>query len=348
MFESASLARRHLWGLTLAAGDGRRLQPFVEQLRGEPLPKQFVNFIGRRSMLEHTFQRVERLIDRERLITIVSRHHLLHAEARRQLGARPTATIVVQPGNKETLPGILLPLMFVHRRCSEAIVALFPSDHFILEEDRFMAHVQLAFRAVMDDTSRLIMLAIAPRHAETEYGYIVPIPGAPAGTLARFGVQPVSEFVEKPRAALARCLVGRGGLWNTMTMVFKLKTFLALVRSVQPKIYWDFMRIYQAIESPAERQAIADLYQRLEPLNFSKNLIEKIAHRYPERISVLPISNVYWSDWGSSGRIRQTLDFLTSHRTQGSQEKTTYRCLRAGIQNRPVGTSCSDAPSAII
>lgn len=336
MFEMAPLACRHLWGLTLAAGDGRRLQPFVKQLRGEPLPKQFVNFTGRRSMLEHTFQRAEKLINRERLITIVSRHHLLHAEVRRQLGSRPAATIIVQPGNKETLPGILLPLMFVHRRCSEAIVAIFPSDHFILEEDRFMAHVQLAFRAVTDDTSRLIMLAIAPRHPETEYGYIVPIPGAAAGTLARFGVQSVSAFVEKPRPELARRLVGGGGLWNTMAMVFKLKTFLDLVRSVQPRIYCDFMRIFQAIETAAEHQAIANLYERLEPLNFSKDLIEKIAHRHPERISVLPVSNVYWSDWGSPGRIQQTLDFLTSRRR------------RAWHTKQASGISCGDALAAII
>jgi mannose-1-phosphate guanylyltransferase len=327
MFEPAPLDRRHLWGLTLAAGDGRRLQPFVEQLRGEPLPKQFVNFTGRRSMLEHTFDRADTLIDSERLMTVVSRHHMLHAEVRRQLGSRPRATIVVQPENKETLPGILLPLMFLYRRCPEAIVALFPSDHFILEEDRFMKHVQLAFRAVTDDVTRLILLAIAPRQPETEYGYI--IPGVPVGKLTRFGVQAVSGFVEKPRLELARRLVSTGGLWNTMTMVFKLKPFLDLVRILQPRMYYDFIRIFHAIETPAERQTIADLYQRLEPLNFSKDLMEKIAECHPERISVLPVSNVYWSDWGSPERIQQTLEFLPSRRPRKSQGRPIRSFLSA-------------------
>jgi mannose-1-phosphate guanylyltransferase len=93
---------------------------------------------------------------------------------------------------------------FVYRRCPEAMGAFFPSDHFILEEDRFMKHLQLAFRAVMDDSTRLILLAVAPRHAETEYGCMIPIRGAAVGSLARFGVKSVSAFVEKPRPELAR------------------------------------------------------------------------------------------------------------------------------------------------
>ena len=35
----------------------------------------------------------------------------------------------------ETGPGILLPLVHIYKRCPEAIVSVFPSDHFILEEE---------------------------------------------------------------------------------------------------------------------------------------------------------------------------------------------------------------------
>ena len=78
-----------LRGLVLAGGEGRRLQSYVQQLRGEALPKQYVNFVGRRSMLEHTFHRAEKLIPAEQIFTVVSRQHLAHAEVRRQLATRP-------------------------------------------------------------------------------------------------------------------------------------------------------------------------------------------------------------------------------------------------------------------
>jgi mannose-1-phosphate guanylyltransferase len=73
----------------------------------------------------------------------------------------------VQPANKETGPGILLPLMFIYKRCPEAIVALFPSDHFILEEDRFINHVHLAAQAVNYEPTRIVLLAIEPHEPET-------------------------------------------------------------------------------------------------------------------------------------------------------------------------------------
>jgi len=75
--------RTVLWGLVLAAGDGKRLQHYVQELNGGHLPKQFVNFIGQRSMLEHTFQRAEKLIPPEKILTIVGKHHLQHVEVRR-------------------------------------------------------------------------------------------------------------------------------------------------------------------------------------------------------------------------------------------------------------------------
>src|SRR5215468_12544893 len=76
-------------GIILAAGEGNRLRSFVENLRGYALPKQYVNFIGRRSMLEHTFCRAQRMIPAERLFTVVSQSHLRHPDVARQLSSRP-------------------------------------------------------------------------------------------------------------------------------------------------------------------------------------------------------------------------------------------------------------------
>ena len=53
-------------GIVLAAGDGTRLRPLIQRLRGKPLPKQYVSFVGTRSLLEHTFSRVESILPPER------------------------------------------------------------------------------------------------------------------------------------------------------------------------------------------------------------------------------------------------------------------------------------------
>jgi len=113
-------------------------------------------------MLEHTFHRAEKLIKTERLFTVVNRYHLNHRDVRQQLLSRAPGTVVLQPANKETGPGILLPLMHVYKNYPGATVAVFPSDHFIVEEDLFMDHVELALSAVERNPSSLVLLGIQP------------------------------------------------------------------------------------------------------------------------------------------------------------------------------------------
>jgi mannose-1-phosphate guanylyltransferase len=165
---------RNHWGVVLAAGEGLRLQEYIRLALGRHLPKQYVNFIGRRSMIEHTFARAEKVIAPQNVITTVSRSHLQYPEVRPQLASRPSGTVIAQPVNRETCAGILLPLMHIYKRCPEAIVSVFPSDHFILEEDRFMTHVALAAEAVARNPSRIVLLAMEAHAPEEEYGYVIP------------------------------------------------------------------------------------------------------------------------------------------------------------------------------
>ncbi len=312
-----------LWGLVLAAGDGKRLQGYIRHTRGTDLPKQYVNFVGRRSMLEHTFDRAEQRIPRKRILAVVGRHHLRHGEVRRQLAQWASENVIVQPDNKETGPGIFLPLMHVYKRCPEAIVAVFPSDHFILEEERFMDHVELAERAISHDPSSIALLAMQAGAPEVEYGYIVP--RAEPNQISLWGTRGAARFVEKPNTALAQEIVNAGGLWNTMIMVFKVRTLLEMLETLYPTIYRQFARIFDAIGTLAEMETVEAVYQRLEPMNFSKGFLEKVADVYPDAISVLPVSQVFWSDLGSPRRIAEVLELLEQKQTLSNPSPAKHK-----------------------
>lgn len=299
-----------LWGLVLAGGDGKRLQGYIRKTCGGDLPKQYVNFVGRRSMLEHTFARAERLIPARQIITIVSKQHMRHQAVRFQLARRAPETVIVQPENRETGPGIFLPMMHLYKRCPDAIVAIFPSDHFILEEDRFIDHVALAAQAVARDPGRIVLLAMEAQYPETEYGYVVP--REDPGRLNLWGIHNTSRFVEKPDKATARRLVEAGGLWNTMIMVFKVQTLLAILQRLHPATYSRFSRIHASIGTPAEKNTIDEVYRTLEPLNFSKGFLELVAASDPDVISILPVLQVFWSDWGSPERLFQVREILAA------------------------------------
>lgn len=294
-----------LWGIVLAGGDGTRLKPVVRKLRGDGLPKQFVNFIGKRSMLEHTFDRAEKLISRERLFAVLSRDHLRFPEVRRQIAGRRRDTVIVQPVNQDTLPGVLLPLLHIYHRDPLATVAVFPSDHFILEEDRFISYVYLACRSVERNPASLVLLGKQPSEPEDEYGYI--LPGEETDGSSGIKVRRVASFVEKPGTEDVEKLLARGAFWNTMAMVFKAFTLLDLTARFAPELHAAFARIGAAIGTRRERQVVTDAYREIAPVNFSTELLELLPEAKPNALLTLPVEGVLWSDWGSPRRVADVL-----------------------------------------
>jgi mannose-1-phosphate guanylyltransferase len=312
-------------GIVLAGGDGTRLRSFVQQLRREAIPKQYVNFIGTRSMFEHTFSRAEKLIPRRRLFSVVNENHLSFPEARRQIGTRPQDTVVIQPENKETAPGILLPLLQLHKQSRNAAVAILPSDHFILEEDIFVSYLAMALWMVERDPSRMILLGAEPTEAETEYGYILPgksVGVAAAGCDLRY----VERFIEKPAPSVARQLILRGALWNTMVLVAHAKTLLDLMRCLVPDLYHPLREISEANGNGNGIERKRKVYAALEPLNFSQAVLEKLPVHQPGCLSVLPMPGVFWSDWGSRRRLLNVLNKAGyMARFQGLSEEQLFK-----------------------
>lgn len=285
-----------LWGIILAGGEGRRLQRFIRLHWGSKRPKQYCTLIGGQSMLRHTLARAERIIPPERLLTIVTRHHLGYA--REELYDRPPASVIIQPCNRETGPGILLPLLHIHQRDPDAIVALLPSDHFIVEEERFMAAVEGAASFVTSSPRYLVLLGVEPHRPETEYGWIE------AGDLLEHhwggDLYRVKSFWEKPRVTTAKALYHNGCLWNTLVLVGQAWMLLMLFQTLTPELYVRLQRIRPVLGGRGEAEALKDIYGRLPSVNFSRAILARSAHC----LGVLRVKGVYWSDWGNPEQVR--------------------------------------------
>ncbi len=296
------------WGIVLAGGNGARLRNLVYQTRADYLPKQYVSFSGKGPMLEQTLDRVERLIPAERLLIVIGKEHLQFNEVRRQIASREKEHIIVQPENRDTGPGILLPLFYLDKLDPSAIVTIFPCDHFIAEENLFMEHVERAYRIVESENSRIVLLGIEPNEADPEYGYILPARNTDDPDIAQLTT--VEMFIEKPLSAAAKLIIGKGGLWNTMVLVVACKTLLQSFQHAAPELYRNFEPIRSAIGTPAEARVIEQVYQQLRPFNFSTGILEMLPYGNRQNLRVLPVRGVMWSDWGTSERLTKTLDKL--------------------------------------
>ena len=112
-------------------------------------------------MLRCTLDRVVRLIPPERVLIVVSTHH--REEAETELADWPAANVIYQPINRDTAPGILLPLAHITNRDPAATVVVFPSDHFIRDEEGFIGAVQAALCELQKDPKRMILLGMPPQ-----------------------------------------------------------------------------------------------------------------------------------------------------------------------------------------
>lgn len=322
-----------LCGIVLAGREAQRLESFIKRLRGEALPKQYVRFTGTRSMLEHTYARAESLIPRSRLFTVINQSHFNHPEAMNQLRDRVTATVVVQPQNKGNGLELLLPLVHVHKQYGDSIVAVFPSDQFIWEEDRLMRYIRLAHVIVKRNPAKVVLLGIKSGYETSEPGYVLP---SAQWDTDGWGTYDVKQLVDKPRSVGVDELARRGALCNTMLMVFNSAALLRYTQQVKPDWHRHLQRIRRSVGTPAEATVIREVYDRLEPIDFSKDLLNLIARRYPGSVAVLPVNGVVWSDWGTETRIMETLRSLSCNASPGRSQQSSIRFKpnRGEIQQR--------------
>jgi mannose-1-phosphate guanylyltransferase len=136
--------------------------------------------------------------------------------------------------DRGTAAGILFPAHWVFRQDPDATMAVFPSDHFVLGEATFMAHVGHVAAWVHEHPDRLVLLGAQATDAEVEYGWIEL--GRPLDSTSNRRIWEIRRFWEKPSEEKARICLAAGCLWNTLVLVGKAATFLRAGHEAVPAV----------------------------------------------------------------------------------------------------------------
>ncbi len=283
------------WAIVLAAGEGTRLRELTTQ-GGVSTPKQFCSLRGGRSLLGDALARAARIVPKKRIVVVVAEEHrpFWTGEVRDTL----PENVIVQPSNKGTAAGILLPLLHVLERDPEARIALLPSDHFVEREYVIESSLRIALEALADLGEGLTLLGITPDAAETGYGWIVPVASASL-------VRPVARFVEKPDAVGASELMSLGGVWNSFLMAARGSSLVRFYEQRLPGLLDRFRAAFQHAQ-PDRSASLAELYEELDAADFSRDVLQ--GSEASLRLEVVPPCG--WTDLGTPERVEACLSSL--------------------------------------
>jgi mannose-1-phosphate guanylyltransferase len=274
-----------LWAVVLAGGAGRRLSGVTGGV-----PKQFWRGAHGPPLLEQTLRRFSPLTTPARTVVVIDAAHQRYLT---ESELSKTGNVIVQPQDRGTAAGVLLALQPVLDAEPDAIVALTPADHGVLDEAGFRGGLLEAARHVRSH-GETVLFGVQPTTAHDDYGWITPGPWR-AGSLLR----PVAAFVEKPNRDFAAHLLASGAVWNTMVLVARASALRDMYAELLPGLARTFQTVSRL--APADRSAfLARVYPGLPRVDFSRDVL---AHARNLSTYIWPAS-VGWSDLGTPERLR--------------------------------------------
>ena len=279
--------------VVLAGGDGIRLQGLTSKIDGDRRPKQFSKIFGGRSLLSHTRERLKPIFGDDRLMFVVTKkHHSFYSE---ELADVDRSRVLEQPANRGTGVAIIAALLQLLEQDDDAIIGIFPSDHYYADDAEFAATVRCAINVSSQHRDSIVLIGAKPEWPEVEFGWIEPGAFITKGTSAAlFGV---NRFCEKPSLAEAQRLIRKRGLWNTFISIGRAGAFLKLLSAT----------VLPAVSTMAEAFADGDLesvYDQIEAIDFSKHVLS----RQTDGLLVMADNTSGWADLGNQDRVIDTLD----------------------------------------
>lgn len=284
------------WVLILAAGDGTRLRSLTTSPSGRVIPKQFCSLWQGPTLLDEALSRARAVSDEAHHCVVVAEQHRRWWET--ILWSMPPDNVVVQPENRGTANGILLPLLRIAERDPDARIVILPSDHHV-EDEAILAHaMRRAVDPLQASLEETVLLGLEPEECDPDLGYILPVRGK------AHGVSEVAQFIEKPSTLQARELIKHGGLWNAFIVASTVQTLLGLfdrrmggiVREMRAAVRRDLCR-------PIDAFAVAELYDQLPPLDFCRDVLQG----QESNLRVLRVGQCGWSDLGTPERVAKAL-----------------------------------------
>lgn len=283
------MTQNHRYAMVMAGGSGTRLWPMSRMSR----PKQLIPFLKGKSLLQISGERLEGVVAKDRRLVCASRGYAKDVIA--AVDGLSQNNFLGEPVGRDTLNAVGFAAAVLAARDPDAIFAVLTSDHIIEPQSVFAQKIDLGFRLVEDDPSRMVTFSITPTYAATAYGYV-----EQGGAIARFdGAFRAQRFVEKPALAHATEYLNSGRFgWNSGMFIFHASTVLDAISWFQPQSAAGLKRIGAAWGTAAAESVVDEIYPLLTKISVDYGLMEPAARDERIQMCAVPMP-VSWRDVGS-------------------------------------------------
>jgi mannose-1-phosphate guanylyltransferase len=272
----------------LAGGRGTRFWPLSRKRRA----KQLLPLNSDKSMIQETVERLLPLAPNDRFWIVTNGD--LREPILQQLPELNPNQVLAEPIGRNTAPAIGLAAFLLERTDPSAVIALFPSDHVIFGEDKFLANLRSAIEIAASGPN-IVVLGIQPTRPETGYGYIE------VGASAQNGALRVVRFTEKPDLALAKQFVAAGNFyWNSGMFVWGVRTLADALREHLPDTAPILEKVAASYGTAAFAATFAQLYPQCENISIDYAVLEPRSRRGEGTSDIFCIPASFgWNDLGS-------------------------------------------------
>jgi mannose-1-phosphate guanylyltransferase len=271
----------------MAGGAGTRFWPRSRK----DYPKQLLRIIGKRTMLQDTYDRIKGITENEKILIITGEN--LKAEIIRQLPDIPEKNIIAEPFGRNTAPCIALASAVINKRenGNPEVMAVLPADHLITNFEAFQNTLNVAAK-VAQQSETLITIGIKPLYPETGYGYIQR--NTKVMELEGQKMYPVKTFAEKPNLETAERFLSSGDFyWNAGIFVWSIQTILDEFESQMSELYELIPKLQEKVDTKEMDQEILKVYSATKSISIDYAIMEGARN-----VSVIE-SDFDWSDVGS-------------------------------------------------
>ena len=278
--------------LILAGGSGKRLWPLSRQ----DMPKQLLKVVDGKSLLRIAYERLDGVVPDDRILVCTGADYANVVAA--ELPELDPTNILGEPEGRDSLNAVAWPAAILAARDPDAVVAVVTADQIMHPLTAFQAALEQGFEVAEQHAEVLVTFGVVPTTPHTGYGYLRRGPALPGHD----DVCAVAEFKEKPdRATASEYLASGDHWWNSGMFVWRARTLLDQVATLQPLTY----ELVSQLAAAPER--LAEIYPQLLKISVDYAVMEPVSQGQGTASVVAVRLPITWHDVGGFASLGEHL-----------------------------------------